>query len=111
MQHVTLAEANIDWHSDEQYNLETEDIQNLANKQEQLYLKAGQALDYTVEDGYFNEDCVTVYVLKNEEKQELPIVGIQSFKLPDEIGEYVIVFNLKTDQGDDAQYVGKIIIQ
>lgn len=110
MQDVTLAEANIDWHHDEKYNKETEDIQTLAKEQYPIYLNAGQKVEYLIEDGYFNPDRINVSVLENGSELKLELEEVESFRLPNEKGEYTVVFNIESSKGD-AQYVGRIVIQ
>ena len=110
MQEVTLAEANIEWHHDEKYNKETEDIQTLAKEQDPIYLNAGQKVDYLIQDGWFDPDRITVSVLKNDSELKLELEEVESFRLPNEKGEYTVVFDIESDKGN-AQYVGRIIIK
>ncbi|MDW0110059.1 hypothetical protein [Sporosarcina aquimarina] len=108
-QEVELEETNIEWYSDEQYNKKTDDIQALAKKQEPMHFNSGQKVEYTLEEGHFDSDGVSVSVWQNNSETKLEIEEIQSFYLPNEAGEYVIVFDLDTNKGN-AQYVGNIVI-
>jgi len=110
MEDVTLAEANIDWYYDEKYNKETEDIQALAKEQDPIYLNAGQTVTYLIEDGYFEPDRISVSVLKDDSELELELEEVESFRLPNETGEYIVVFNIESSKGN-AQYVGNIVIK
>ena len=107
---VTLAEANIDWYYDEKYNKETEDIQALAKEQDPLYLNAGQTVSYLMEDGYFESDRISVSVLEDDSELKLELVEVESFRVPNETGEYTVVFNIESSKGN-AQYVGRMIIK
>ncbi|MCA1042534.1 hypothetical protein LCM00_23885 [Bacillus infantis] len=109
-QETVLAEANVEWDSDEQYNKKTEDVQALAKKQEVMYFNSGQKVQYRLEDGHFDSDGVSVSVWKNDSETKLTLEKGQSFYLPEETGEYMIVFDLDTDKGD-AQYVGSIVVE
>lgn len=112
MQKVILTEANIDWRHDEKYNKKTENIQTLAEELDPLFLNAGQKVDYTLEDGQPNSspDEISVSVWKNDKELILEPEEIQSFRLPNEKGEYIIVFDLSTTKGN-AQYVGNLVIK
>lgn len=110
MQDVTLAEANIDWYYDEKYNKETENIQALANEQAPIILNAGQKVDYQIEDGDFDPDRISVSVLEDDSELELELEEVESFRLPNKTGEYIVIFEIKSDNGN-AQYVGKIVIK
>lgn len=110
MQDVTLVEANIEWYHDEKYNKETENIQTLAKEQAPIYLNAGQKVQYLIEDGWFDPDRITVSVLENDSELKLELEDVQLFKLPNEKGEYTVVFDIESDKGN-AQYVGRIIIK
>lgn len=112
MQKVILTEANIDWRHDEKYNKKTENIQTLAEELDPLFLNAGQKVDYTLEDGQPNSspDEISVSVWKNDKELILEPEEIQSFRLPNEKGEYTIVFDLSTTKGN-AQYVGNLVIK
>lgn len=109
---IELAEANIDWDYDDKYNKETEDIYSLAKEQDTLYLKPGAKVSYGLENGHFNPSGkgITISVWKNDQKTELELKDVQAFSLPNEIGDYTLVFDLNTDKGN-AQYVGNISIQ
>lgn len=111
-QEEELAEANIDWHSDERYNKETKDIQSLAKKQNKMYFNSGQQVDLLLDHGDFDLKGISVSVWQNESKMDLERKDEheQSFYLPKEKGEYVIVVDLDTDKGN-AQYVGNVVIQ
>jgi hypothetical protein len=109
-QEAALEEANVEWAFDEQYNKKTEDVQALAKKQEVMYFNSGQKVQYRLEDGHFDSDGVSVSVWKNGSETKLKLEKGQSFYLPEETGEYMIVFDLDTDKGD-AQYVGSIIVE
>ena len=110
MHKITLAEANIDWYYDEKYNKETKNIQALAKEQEPFYLNAGQKVEYLIEDGYFEPDRISVSVLEDDSELELELEEVESFRLPNETGEYTVVFNIESSKGN-AQYVGKIVIK
>lgn len=107
-----LAEANINWSYDKKYNKETKDIQSLAKKQNKMYFNSGQRVEITLEDGDFNPNGISVSVWQKEKKIDLEYQkNDQSFYLPKEKGEYMIVVDLNTDNGGNAQYVGNIVIQ
>ena len=110
MQDVTLTEANIEWYHDRKYNKETENIQTLAKEQDPIYLNAGQKVDYSIQDGWFDPDRITVSVLENDSELKLELEEVESFRLPNEKGEYTVVFDIESDKGN-AQYVGRIIIK
>jgi hypothetical protein len=109
-QEAALAEANVEWDSDEQYNRKTEDVQALAQKQEVMHFNPGQKVQYSLEAGHFDSDGVSVSVWKNDSETKLKLEKGQSFYLPEETGEYMIVFDLDTDKGN-AQYVGNIVVE
>lgn len=110
-QEEKLAEANIDWTYDEKYNKETKDILSLAKEQNKMYFNSGQKVQFSLQDGHFDEKKVKISLLQNENKMDLEMEHAGSyFNLPKEKGEYMIVLDLPTDKGT-AQYVGNIIIQ
>lgn len=110
-QEEKLAEANIDWTYDNKYNKETKDIYSLAKRQSKMVFTAGQNIHFSIEDGHFDIKKVQIALWQNEDKIEVAIDHTgQSFTLPNEKGEYIIVVDLPTDKGD-AQYVGNIVIQ
>lgn len=110
-QEVQLAEANIDWTFDEKYNKETKDILSLAKKQNKIYFKSGQRVQFNLEDGTFDAKKVEIALWQNENKIDLTIDNAgQYFNLPKEKGEYMIVVDVPTNKGN-AQYVGIIVIQ
>ncbi|MDT0160627.1 MULTISPECIES: hypothetical protein [Bacillus] len=109
-QETALEEANVEWDFDEQYNKKTDDVQALAKKQEVMHFNSGQKVQYILEAGHFDSDGVSVSVWKNDSETKLKLEKGQSFYLPEETGEYVIVFDLDTDKGD-AQYVGNIVVE
>ncbi|KOS66275.1 hypothetical protein AEA09_18835 [Lysinibacillus contaminans] len=109
-QDVTLAEANINWDYDKKYNKETEDIQTLSKEQVPIYLKAGQQVQYLIEDGHFEPNRINVSLLENDSEINLKLEEVESFRLINETGEYTVVFNIESSKGD-AQYVGRIVIQ
>lgn len=110
-QEEVLAEANIDWSYDEQYNKDTKDIHSLAKKQNKMYFNSGQKVQFSLEDGYFDAKKVKISLRQNENKIDLAIDNAgQYFNLPKEKGEYMIVVDLPTDKGN-AQYVGNVVIQ
>ncbi|WP_141431079.1 hypothetical protein [Bacillus sp. 03113] len=109
-QQEDLEEANINWNSDKQYSKETEDILSLAKKQNKMYFDSRQQVDLLFEHGDFDLKGVSVSVHQNDKKIDLEFKDDQSFNLPNEKGEYVIVVDLNTDSGN-AQYVGNIVIQ
>ncbi|CEG26495.1 hypothetical protein [Bacillus sp. B-jedd] len=106
-----LAEANIEWEYDKKYNKETEDLVSLARKQNKMYFNPGQRVEISMENGDFNPNGIMVSVWQNEKKIDLKYQkNDQSFYLPKEKGEYIIVVDLHADSGD-AQYVGNIVMQ
>lgn len=106
-----LAEANIDWNYDEKYNKETKDILSLAKKQNKMSFNSGQQVELSLENGDFNPNGISVSVWQKENKIDLEYQkNDQSFYLPKEKGEYMIVVDLNADSGN-AQYVGSIVIQ
>lgn len=108
----TLAEANIEWkHEDQIYNKETEDIKALAEEQNIISFKAGDTVSINLEDGDFDQDRISVSLLKNEDNIELEYNGKQqTFNLPMEKGEFILVVGVDTSRGN-AQYVGYLVIQ
>ena len=60
--------------------------------------------------GWFDTDRITVSVLKNDSELKLELEEVESFRLPNEKGEYTVVFDIESDKGN-AQYVGHIIIK
>lgn len=107
-----LVEANIDWTYDEKYNKETTDIVSLAKKQDVISFNTGELVDIDLEDGDFNPDKISVSLWQNENKTDLEYQrNAQSFYLPNEKGEYVIVIDIKVDNGGSAQYVGNLVIK
>ena len=75
-----------------------------------MYFSPGQNVEYSLEDGFFEQDNISVSVLKDGIETELKLEAVQSFTLPDEKGEYTIIFDMKTTKGN-AQYVGRIVIK
>ncbi|PLS15089.1 hypothetical protein CVD28_24970 [Bacillus sp. M6-12] len=104
-----LEEANINWDSDKRYKKETKDIISFAKEQPQLSYSVGEPMDLLFEHGDFDPNGLRVSVWKNDKEVELKLEN-DSFYLPKETGEYVIVVDLDTDRGN-AQYVGNIRIQ
>ena len=80
-QSVELTEANIKWYTAEQYNKETADVQKLAKKQTPMYFSPGQNVEYSLEDGFFEQDNISVSVLKDGIETELKLEAVQSFTL------------------------------
>lgn len=110
-QEEKLAEANINWTYNEKYNKQTKDILSLAKEQNIMQFNSGQKVQFSLEDGYFDENNVKFSLWQNEKKIDLEIDNAGAyFNLPKEKGEYIIVLDLPTDKGT-AQYVGNIIIQ
>lgn len=107
---AVLAEGNIDWHSDRTYDQTVLDTTALADEQRPLYVKAGQVIDYALEDGFFDRDGVTITVIEHDIVEELALTGVEAFLAPERVGEYILVFDLATTKGD-AQYVGKLVVQ
>jgi len=106
-----LTEANIDWNYDKKYNKETKDIQSLAKKQNIMYFNSGQQVQISLENGDFNPNGISVSVWQKENKINLEYQkNDQSFYLPNEKGEYMIVIDIDADSGN-AQYVGNVSIQ
>ncbi|WP_075620114.1 hypothetical protein [Paenisporosarcina indica] len=106
-----LTEANIDWNYDKKYNKETKDIQSLAKKQNIMYFNSGQQVQISLENGDFNPNGISVSVWQKENKINLEYKkSDQSFYLPNEKGEYMIVIDIDADSGN-AQYVGNVFIQ
>ncbi|MED0990471.1 hypothetical protein [Bacillus nitratireducens] len=106
-----LAEANIDWNYDSKYNKKTKDIQSLAKKQNKMYFNSGQQVQISLENGDFNPNGISVSVWQKENKIDLEYQkNDQSFYLPKEKGEYVIVIDIDAGSGN-AQYVGNVVIQ
>ncbi|MEK3990634.1 MULTISPECIES: hypothetical protein [Robertmurraya] len=110
-QEEKLAEANINWTFDEKYNKETKDILSLAKKQNKMHFNSGQKVQFSLQDGYFDEKNVKISLWQNENKIDLEMDNAGPyFNLPKDKGEFMIVLDLPTDKGT-AQYVGNIVIQ
>lgn len=110
-QQEKLAEANIEWSYDEQYNKKTEDIFALANRQNKLILQSGERVQLTLDHGDFDLDRTAISVWRNDERVTLSYdEKDQSFAAPAEAGEYVIEVELATDRGK-AQYVGMLVVE
>ena len=110
-QQEKLAEANIEWSYDEQYNKKTDDIFALANKQNKLFLQPGERVQLTLDHGDFKLDGITIYGWQNNERVTLSYnEEDQSFGAPAETGEYVIEVELAADKGQ-AQYVGIMVVE
>ena len=110
IQSFELEESNINWQSDKEYKKETEDILSFAREQKPVYFKSGQKVNYDFDNQDFAIEELNVSVWKNDEEIKLEIIDINSFHLPKEEGEYVIVYDLRTNNGT-AQYVGNVVIQ
>jgi len=110
-QQEQLAEANIEWLYDEQYNKKTDDIFALANKQNKLFLTTGQRVQLTLDHGDFKLDGIAIYSWHNNERVTLPFdEKDQSFAAPAEAGDYVVEVELAADKGQ-AQYVGMLAVE
>jgi len=108
-QSIELEEVNIDWDSDENYKKETEDILSFAREQKSVPFKSGQKVDYDFDSQDFAIEELNVSVWKDNKEIKLEINDDRSFHLPKEEGEYVIVFDLRSDKGI-AQFVGNILM-
>lgn len=107
----TLAEANIDWEYDDKYNKETEDIQALADMQNNIYFKPRELVTLNMENGTFDPNKIKVSVMQNENKIELEYFIVnQTFNVPKEKGKYILIVDIETDKGT-AQFVGNIVVQ
>lgn len=104
-----LEAANIDWDSDKTYTQTTDDIYSLAKEQKPLHYYSGQQMDVLFDNGDIKIQALSVYVVRDGEKTELPMDG-RTFDLPEAEGEYVIVVDLQTDSGS-AEYVGNLVIE
>lgn len=107
-----LIEANINWRveNNEQLEKETEDILSFARDQKQFHINSGQKVSYDFDNQDFAIEELNVSVWKNDKEIKLDLNNERSFYFPKEEGEYVIVFDLRSDRGI-AQYVGNIAIQ
>ncbi|WP_453989789.1 hypothetical protein [Bacillus nitroreducens] len=105
-----LVEANIDWRGEENKPIEkeTENIEELAKQQQQMYFTAGEKVDLLSDHADFKLEELRVSIWQNDHKLDLEVTDI-SFDLPKEKGEYVIEVNLQTDRGK-AQYVENVVI-
>jgi hypothetical protein len=106
-----LAETNIDWNYDKRYHMRTKNILSLAKKQNKMYFYSGQRVVISIENGDFNPNGISVSIWQKENKIDLVYQkNDQSFSLPKEKGEYMLVVDINTNSGN-AQYVGYVIIQ
>jgi hypothetical protein len=71
---------------------------------------SGEKADLLFEHGDFDLKRVSVSLWQNDKKMDLEFNKDQSFSLPKEKGEYVIIVDLNTDRGN-AQYVGNVTIE
>ncbi|MGR9049640.1 hypothetical protein ACQ4XT_13525 [Halobacillus faecis] len=108
-EHEELEAANIDWNSDKEYTKETEDIYSLAKEQKPLYFSSGEQVQILFETQDFAIEELSAYVWQNDKKTKSQ-VNDQKFSLPKEKGEYVVVVDLISDNGN-VQYVGNIVIE
>ncbi|PZX01261.1 hypothetical protein C7437_1173 [Psychrobacillus insolitus] len=108
-QSIELEEVNIDWDSDKHYKKETEDILSFAREQKPVSFKSGQKVDYGFDSQDFAIEELNVSLWKNNKEIKLEINDDRSFHLPKDEGEYVIVFDLRSDKGI-AQFVGNILM-
>ena len=105
-----LEEANIDWRSPVQYQIETEDIQSLAREQKQVKVNSGQQAELLFEHEDFDVRELNISVWVNDEKKKLELSDNRTFYFPEVKGEYVLDLVLRTSKGY-VQYVGNIVIQ
>jgi hypothetical protein len=108
-QSIELEEVNIDWNSDKHYKKETVDILSFARDQKPVSFKSGQKVDYDFDSQDFAIEELNVSIWKNNKEIKLEINDDRSFHLPIDEGEYVIVFDLRSDKGM-AQFVGNILM-
>lgn len=108
-QSIELEEVKIDWDSDKHYKKETEDILSFAKEQKPVTFKSGQKVSYDFDSQDFAIEELNISVWKNNEEIKLVTKEDRSFHLPEQEGEYVIVFDLRTNSGI-AQYVGNILM-
>lgn len=105
----TLGTANVDWNSDEVYKKNTDDLKAFAKKQKSFHYYAGQNVYLNLSHTDFEIKKISVYVLKNNKKTELP-TDDNSFDLPNEEGRYVIIIKLLADDGS-VEYAGNLILK
>lgn len=108
-QSIELEEVNIDWDSDKHYKKETKDILSFTREQKSVSFKSAQKVDYHFDSQDFSIEELNVSVWKGNKEIKLEINDDRSFHFPKEEGEYVIVFNLRSDNGI-AQFVGNIVM-
>ncbi|MCT1902949.1 hypothetical protein [Oceanobacillus sojae] len=104
-----LEAANIDWNSDEEYTKTTDNIYSFAEEQKPMQFYSEQQIDVLFEHQDFEIKELSVYVSQNGKETELP-VDEQTFHLPEDEGEYVIIADLLTNQGS-VEYVGNLIVE
>jgi hypothetical protein len=111
---IELEEANINWDTkgdtSEDGTVKTEDLFELAKKQNQVTVKAGskESINFGSED-FLLED-INVEVWKDGNNTQLKVdEKLREFNYPKEKGSYVIEVNINTDSGT-AQYVGNILV-
>ncbi|CAM3314240.1 hypothetical protein FITA111629_15565 [Filibacter tadaridae] len=104
-----LEAANVNWKTDEKYTKETENVLALGKEQNPLYFNSGNEVDILFDSQDFKIEELSGYVKQNDKQIDLEI-NKNTFNLPNENGEYIIVINLVSDSGN-AEYVGNIVIQ
>ncbi|NEU31928.1 hypothetical protein GN156_14235 [bacterium LRH843] len=83
----------------------------MAKKQNKMYFDSGQQVHISLENGDFNPNGISVSVWQKENKIDLEYQkNDQTFYLPKEKGEYVLVIDIDANSGN-AQYVGNVVIQ
>ena len=109
VQSIELEEVNIDWNSDKHYKKETKDIVSFAREQIPVSFKSEQKVNYDFDSQDFAIEELNVSVWENDVEIKLEVNDDRSFHFPKEEGEYVIVFELRSNNGI-AQYVGNILM-
>lgn len=107
---IKLKAANIDWLSDKEYKKETKDILELASKQKQISVNAGQQDSIVFDSQDFKIVEMSIWVWQQDEKVKLELDKNRNFNFPKEKGEYLIELDLITDNGS-AEYVGNVVIK
>jgi cytochrome c oxidase assembly protein Cox11 len=90
-----LKEAKIDWRSPTQYQLETKDIQSLAQDQQQVIVSPGQEAQLLFEHEDFDVKELKISVWVKDIEKKIDLIDNFTFYFPEEKGENVLDVNFE----------------
>jgi hypothetical protein len=114
---VQLTEANISWETaSEDVQQKIEDIEEFASTLDEIkvFSKQKSSLDFkeNEENGgdIWSDPKITVALLKDDQRIELPLADSRELQFPATKGRYVLDVEFKNSAGT-AQYLGNVLIQ